>query len=60
MCQSICSYAYFLGHQPNPYKPTYTFPDEFNGDSDLMEDYIRRAAIQTMDQDNRKRNEVQY
>ncbi|CAF0930228.1 unnamed protein product [Adineta steineri] len=41
-------------HQQNPYKPTYTFPDNFNGDSDHMEDYIRKTAIQTIDKDNQK------
>lgn len=39
--------------QPNPYKPTYTFPDEFNGDSDHMEDYIRKTATHTIEKNNR-------
>jgi hypothetical protein len=45
----------FLEYQQNPYKPTYTFPEEFDGDSDHMEDYIRKTASQTNDKDNRKR-----
>lgn len=28
----------------NSYQPTYTFPEDFNGDSDQMEDYIRKTA----------------
>jgi hypothetical protein len=50
-----------LDHQQNPYKPTYTFPDEFNGDSDHMEDYIRKTASKTIEKDNRKKEiEDQY
>ncbi|CAF2325589.1 unnamed protein product [Rotaria sp. Silwood2] len=41
-------------YQQNPYTPTYTFPDEFNGDIDLMEDYIRRKASQTLDRNDEK------
>lgn len=42
-----------LDQQHNPYKPTYTFPDEFSGDSDHMEDYIRKTATHTIDRNNR-------
>lgn len=31
----------------NSYQPTYTFPEDFNGDSDQMEDYIRKTANPT-------------
>ncbi|CAF0741079.1 unnamed protein product [Rotaria sp. Silwood1] len=41
-------------HQQNPYTPTYTFPDEFSGDVDLMEDYIRKKASQTLDKNDEK------
>lgn len=47
--------VFSLDHSENPYKPTYTFPDEFNGDPDHMEDYIRKKATQTIDQNDRKR-----
>ncbi|UJR33350.1 hypothetical protein I4U23_020799 [Adineta vaga] len=43
-----------LDYQRNSYKPTYVFPDDFNGDSDFMEDHIRRKATKTNDKDNRK------
>lgn len=43
-----------LDQPNNPYKPTYTFPDEFSGDSDHMEDYIRKTASQNIEKDNRK------
>jgi hypothetical protein len=46
----------YLDQQQNPYTPTYRFPEEFNGDSDHMEDYIRKTASQTIDTDNRKKN----
>jgi hypothetical protein len=35
--------------QLNPYKPTYTFPEEFDGDLERMENYIRKAASETLD-----------
>ncbi|CAF1181784.1 unnamed protein product [Adineta steineri] len=35
--------------QPNPYKPTYTFPEQFNGDFDHLEDYIRKTASTKVD-----------
>ncbi|CAF4558573.1 unnamed protein product [Rotaria socialis] len=38
-------------HQ-NPYQPTYTFPEDFNGDLEVMEDYIRRKASQPVDQND--------
>lgn len=34
----------------NPYKPTYTFPEEFDGDFDKMERYMRRAASEDIDE----------
>ncbi|UJR13849.1 hypothetical protein I4U23_000859 [Adineta vaga] len=39
--------------QSNPYKPTYTFPDEFNGDLDRMEEYIRKTASHKSDSDRK-------
>jgi hypothetical protein len=38
-----------LEEQLNPYKPTYTFPEEFDGDLERMENYIRKAASETLD-----------
>ena len=49
---------FFVDYQRNPYKPTYTFPDDYNGDSDLMEDYVRKTATKTIDKDNRKRTKL--
>ncbi|CAF1427277.1 unnamed protein product [Adineta ricciae] len=37
----------------NPYKPTYTFPDEYNGDLERMEDYIRKSAVSKLNNDPR-------
>ncbi|CAF1374188.1 unnamed protein product [Rotaria sordida] len=39
--------------QQNPYKPTYTFPEEFDGNLERMEDYMRKAALQNIDDDYR-------
>jgi hypothetical protein len=44
----------FIDDQQNPYKPTYTFPDEFNNDLERMEDYIRKAASQNINDDPSK------
>ncbi|CAF2048510.1 unnamed protein product [Rotaria magnacalcarata] len=41
-----------LEYHQNPYKPTYTFPEDFNGDLEVMEDYIRRKASQPVDQND--------
>ena len=30
--------------EKNPYQPTYTFPEEFGGNLELIEDYIRKAV----------------
>ncbi|CAF4291813.1 unnamed protein product [Rotaria socialis] len=35
--------------QSNPYKPTYTFPAEFDGNFERMENYMRTAASQNID-----------
>ena len=35
----------FVDGPANPYKPTYTFPDEYDGDLERMEDYIRKSAV---------------
>ena len=43
------SVSFFLDDPRNPYKPTYTFPEEFDGNLELMEDYIRRAASEDGD-----------
>ena len=45
---------YLIDNQQNPYKPTYTFPEEFDGDLERMEDYIRKAASQNPDNDDSK------
>lgn len=42
----------YLDQQSNPYKPTYTFPEELDGDLKRMEDYIRRAASESLDDDD--------
>ncbi|CAF2596946.1 unnamed protein product [Rotaria sp. Silwood2] len=39
--------------QQNPYKPTYTFPEEFDGNFERMEDYMKKAASQNIDDDYR-------
>jgi hypothetical protein len=40
-----------LDEQQNPYKPTYTFPEGFDGDLERMENYIRKAASETINDD---------
>ncbi|CAF1220087.1 unnamed protein product [Adineta ricciae] len=37
----------------NPYKPTYTFPDEYDGDLERMEDYIRKSAVPKLNNGSR-------
>ncbi|CAF3742483.1 unnamed protein product [Rotaria magnacalcarata] len=37
--------------QSNPYKPTYTFPEELNRNFERMENYMRAAASQNIDDD---------
>jgi hypothetical protein len=39
----------FVDEQPNPYKPTYTFPEKFDGDIESIEAYIRKTASQNID-----------
>lgn len=46
-----------LGEQHNPYTPTYTFPTGFDGDLERMENYIRRAASETTDDQDEKKSE---
>jgi hypothetical protein len=46
-----------IDEQQNPYKPTYTFPEEFDGNLELMENYIRKAASQNTDEDDNSKNE---
>ncbi len=49
--------SFCLDEQQNPYKPTYTFPEEFDGDLIRMEDYIRKAASENIDdEDNTMKN----
>ena len=43
-----------LDERKNPYQPTYTFPEEFNDDVELMEDHIRRTAAHSNGYDHRK------
>lgn len=43
-----------LDERKNPYQPTYTFPEEFNDDVELMEDHIRRTAAHNNGYDHRK------
>ena len=41
-----------IDEQQNPYKPTYTFPEEFDGDLVRMENYMRKAASLEIDDDD--------
>jgi len=43
-----------IDEQQNPYKPTYTFPEEFDGNLERMEDYIRKVASIDIDDDTSK------
>jgi hypothetical protein len=43
-----------LDERKNPYQPTYTFPEEFNDDVEIMEDQIRRTAAHNNGYDHRK------
>jgi hypothetical protein len=47
-------HAFCIDEQQNPYKPTYTFPEELDGDLERMEDYIRKAASQSIDENDSK------
>ncbi|CAF4501434.1 unnamed protein product [Rotaria sp. Silwood1] len=53
--QSITTFinSPIVHEQQNPYKPTYTFPEEFDGNLERMEDYMRKAASQNIDDDYR-------
>lgn len=41
-----------LDDRQNPYRPTYTFPDEYDGDLERMENYIRKAASEDVEDQN--------
>jgi hypothetical protein len=45
-----------VDEQTNRYQPTYTFPKAFDGNLELVEDYIRKAASENVNDDDYRRN----
>lgn len=47
---------FIVDERPNPYQPTYTFPEEYESNLERMENYMRKAASQNLDDDHSKIN----